>query len=164
MRKASVKLIKLTTRHTYAASLRSLLCSRQFGSQGKMYGSQIPSCITTQTCTGMRLAHPVLVTMVSFIESYPENSKFESIIKTFPRSESIHRVQLCPRFRGAVLWEGSTVALLQTAQQHCGMLWDRTSLDNPACSQSFTPSILLQNLNAFSHSLLEAPVPDILPY
>lgn len=48
MRKTSVKLIKLTTHHTYTAFLWSVLCSHQFSSQGKMYVSQTPPCITTQ--------------------------------------------------------------------------------------------------------------------
>lgn len=65
-----------------------------------------------------------------------------------PRSESSHPAQLCCRFRGAVLWEGFTVALLQTPQQH----WVTTSLDNLVCFQNFTSSSLIQHLNAFPHS------------
>lgn len=54
-------------------------------------------------------------------------------------------------------------SVVPQVQRGCAF-WDKTSPDNPACSLSFPPGSLLQNLNAFSHSLSEAPVPDTLPY
>lgn len=125
MRETLVRLIKLTTCHTYTAVLWSLLCSHQFSSQGKMYGSQIPPCRTTQHL--YRNAYSPFRTSNHGFIYWKLSLKCKVLVnhQAIPQiKEELHDKvhfqmwQGCSEYTGALLWEGSYFVQLQIPPQH----------------------------------------------
>lgn len=173
MRKTSVKLIKLTTRHTFAAFLWSLLCSHQFGSQGKVYVSQTPPCTTTQNLP--RKAFSPFSTRNHGCIYWKLCFKCKVLVnhQVIPQKrEQLHyKVHfqmwwVCSKPQGALLWEG-TPRLLRTPGTN-------TSSTQQSCLDTELPCVTLLPPKGSNPSLLskskrlftlpfEASVPNVLP-
>lgn len=119
MRKTSVKLIKLATRHTYAAFRWSLLCSHWFGSQGNMCVSRIPPCITTSNLHGSASSlfstsnHGFIYWKLSLkCKVLANHQAIPQEIEELHYKVHFQMWQVCSRFSGAQPWEGRSCCTL----------------------------------------------------